>query len=180
MDESEKPGGRDQLSQLLLCFQCQRIPFDLIDRACEPKSSWSAIGELEQIQPHEGGVPLWLLDLREAHRWPFSHDDDDAAAAPGLDGLHLINDCGIRYFEIQASPPDGLEADDDEQNQEEYASQCIRIFNHAFPCRNTEVLGEEVAARLMPLAKSFLLPLLASVSEREIRLWLLPSERGRH
>lgn len=174
MDESEKSGGTDQLRQLLLCFQCQRVPFDLISRACEPKSSWSAIGELEQIQPHEGGVPLWLLDLREAHRWPFGHGDD--AAAPGLDGLRLINDCGIWYFEIQASPTDGLKADDDEQSQE-YASQCIHIFNHAFPCRNTEVLGEEVAARLMPLAKSFLLPLLASVSEREIRHWLLPSER---
>ncbi|KAI8659744.1 hypothetical protein NCS56_01192200 [Fusarium sp. Ph1] len=177
MDESEKSGGTDQLRQLLLCFQCQRVPFDVISRACEPKSSWSAIGELEQIQPHEGGVPLWLLDLREAHRWPFGHGDD--AAAPGLDGLRLINDCGIQYFEIQASPTDGLEADDDEQSQE-YASQCIHIFNHAFPCQNTEVLGEEVAARLMPLAKSFLLPFLASVSEREIRHWLLPSESPLH
>jgi hypothetical protein len=173
MYEREKPTGMDQLHQLLLSFQCQRVPFDLISRALEPKWSWSATGEIEQIYPHEGGVPQWLLDLREAHQWPFDHDE--GAAAPDHDGLRLVNDCGIRYFEVQ--PTDSLEADEYEQSQEAYASQCIRIFNHAFPCRNTEVLGEEVAARLMPLAKVFLLPLLASVSENDIQDWLLPKER---
>lgn len=91
-----------------------------------------------------------------------------------FDGLQLVSDCGICYFEVQ--PTDNLEVDDDGQIQEG-ASQCVRIFNHAFPCRNTEVLGEEVAARLMPLAKVFLLPLLASVSEKDIQDWLLPTER---
>lgn len=163
----------DQLHQLLLSFQSQRVPFDLISRASEPKLSWSATGEIEQIQPHEGGVPQWLLDLREAHQWPFDHDE--GATNPDHDGLRLVNDCGVWYFEIQ--PTDSLDADEDEQSQELYASQCICIFNHAFPCRNTEVLGEEVSSRLMPLAKVFLLPLLASVSENDIQDWLLPKER---
>ncbi|RSL89021.1 hypothetical protein CEP51_001415 [Fusarium floridanum] len=175
MDESEgeNPRGLDQLYQLLLCFQSQRVPLDLINRACEPKPSWSATGEIEQIQPHEGGVPRWLLDLREAGLWPFNHDD--GAVAPDHDGLRLVNDCGVWYLEIQ--PTDSLEPDEDQQNQETYASQCIRIFNHAFPCRNTEVLGEEVAARLIPVAKTFLLPLLACLSENNIQDWLLPKER---
>ncbi|RMJ19698.1 hypothetical protein CDV36_000699 [Fusarium kuroshium] len=175
MDVSENLGGIDQLHQLLLCFQCQRVPFDLISRACKPKSSWSATGEPEKIQPDEGGVPQWLLGLWETRQWPFSHADD---AAAGVDGLRFVNNCGIQYLEIQASSPaNSLEASDDEQSQEAYISQCIRIFNHAFPCRNTEVLGEEIAARLMPLAKAFVLPLLASASERQICHWLPPSER---
>ncbi|RSL93146.1 hypothetical protein CEP52_013417 [Fusarium oligoseptatum] len=175
MDVSENLGGIDQLHQLLLCFQCQRVPFDLISRACKPKSSWSATGEPEKIQPDEGGVPQWLLGLWETRQWPFSHADD---AAAGVDGLRFVNDCGIQYLEIQASSPaNSLEASDDEQSQEAYISQCIRIFNHAFPCRNTEVLGEEIAARLMPIAKAFVLPLLASASERQICYWLPLSER---
>ncbi|KAJ3458215.1 hypothetical protein MRS44_012324 [Fusarium solani] len=172
MDESERPRGNYQLRQLLLCFQCHRVPFDLIRRACEPKSAWSATGEIEQIQPHEGGVPRWLLDFREAHRLLF--DCDDRPTAPCPDGVQLVKDCGIWYFETR--PNDSLGPDENEQNQDIYALQCIRIFNHAFPCRNTDVLGEEVAASLIPLAKAFLLPLLASVSEEDIQDWLLPKE----
>ncbi|RSL62680.1 hypothetical protein CEP54_005630 [Fusarium duplospermum] len=174
MDENEKQRGIDPLFQLLLCFQCQRVPLDLINRACVPKSSWSATGEIEQIQPHEGGVPRWLIDYRETHQPLFDHNDGTAAAC--LDGLQLVKDCGVWYLEIQST--DSFEADEDEQSQQTYASQCIRIFNHAFPCRNTEVLGEEVAASLIPLAKAFLLPLLASVSEKDIQDWLLPKERS--
>ncbi|KAI8657773.1 hypothetical protein NCS57_01156500 [Fusarium keratoplasticum] len=174
MDESERPRGNYQLRQLLLCFQCHRVPFDLIRRACEPKSAWSAAGEIKQIQPHEGGVPRWLLDFREAHRLLF--DCDDRSTAPCPDGVQLVKDCGIWYFETR--PNDSLGPDENEQNQDTYALQCIRIFNHAFPCRNTDVLGEEVAASLIPLAKAFLLPLLASVSEKDIQNWLLPKERG--
>ncbi|RTE83764.1 hypothetical protein BHE90_001717 [Fusarium euwallaceae] len=173
MSESESSKDIDQFHHLLLCFQSQRVPLDLISRACKQKQTWSAKGELEWTQPHDGGVPQWLLEFWETYQEFLDHDD--GAAIPGLE-LRLVNDCGIRYFDTQVPTTEELEMD--EQAQEVYTPQCVRIFVHAFPCRHTEVLGEEVAARLFPLAKAFVLPLLASISSEDVRDWLFPEERN--
>ncbi|KAI8714632.1 hypothetical protein NCS52_01183600 [Fusarium sp. LHS14.1] len=173
MNEGESSKGIDQFHHLLLCFQCQRIPLELISRACKQKQTWSAKGELEWSQPQENGVPQWLLEFWGTHQGLFDHDD--GAAIPGLE-LRLVSDYSIHYLDTQVTTTDKLETD--EQVQEVYTPQCVRIFVHAFPCRHTEVLGEEVAARLVPLAKAFLLPLFASISAEDVRDWILPEERN--
>ncbi|KAM5344941.1 hypothetical protein ACJ41O_010803 [Fusarium nematophilum] len=167
MEQDERSDALGRFHQLLLCFRSQRVPFDLFKRACELKATWSPVGELSWRGADEGSVPGWLVDWWHSSQGLLAQ----GGAIPGLDGVQLVTDCGVCYFELQGPQQGSPDADDAE---EEISFHCVHAFNHAFPCRNTDVLGGEIISHLMPLAKSFLLPLLASLSAVEVEN-LLPS-----
>ncbi|KAJ3538336.1 hypothetical protein NM208_g5950 [Fusarium decemcellulare] len=160
-----------KLYRLLLCFQSQQVPVDLISRACKPKATWSSSGEIVWKHPNNEVIPQWLIDVSESSEDLFKHD----GAVPGLEGLEIVSQYGIRYFEFRDDS--GLDAFND-TDDEVSTQQCIRAFIHAFPSRNTEILAEEVASRLLPLAKTFLLPFLAVVSMKDVASWFLPEARS--
>ncbi|KAF5012462.1 hypothetical protein FDECE_1514 [Fusarium decemcellulare] len=170
MEQDSPDRELDKLYRFLLCFQSQRIPVDLITRACKPKATWSSSGEIVWAHPSNGGIPQWLIDISELSKDLFKHD----GAVPGLESLEIVSQYGIRYFEFR---DDGGRDGFSDTNDEISTQQCISSFIHAFPCRNTEILAEEVASRLLPLAKTFLLPFLAILSAKDVASWFLPQAR---
>lgn len=153
-------------------FQNQTVPVDLIKRACEKKVSWSSSGSLENIGPADAGVPHFLLTFWEIYQNSLSTD----GILSDSSYIKLVTINGLRYIELDESYFTSANTDEDDQ---ELAFQCVQAFIHAFPTRNMEILGEDIAVRLMPLAISFILPFLASISIEDIRIWLLPKDRDR-
>lgn len=153
-------------------FQSQTVPLDLIKRACKKKVFWSSSGSPKQIAPLEAGVSQSLLTFWEIYQHSLSTDGIFSDSTY----IKLVTINGLRYIELDESYFTSANTDEDDQ---ELAFQCVQAFIHAFPTRNTEILGEDIAVRLMPLATSFILPLLASISTEDIRIWLLPKDRDR-
>lgn len=173
----ESQEGSEKRLLYLFCsfhseFQSQMVPLDLIKRACEKKVFWSSSGSLKKIGPVEAGVPQFLLTFWEIYQ--HSLNTDGIFSDSGYVKLVTIN--GLRYIELDESFFTLESAVEDDQ---ELVFRCVQIFIHAFPSRNIEILGEDIAIRLMPLATSFLLPLLASISTEDIGIWLLPKDRDR-
>jgi hypothetical protein len=163
MDESHYHAS---FRQLLLTFQSHIVPLDLLERASRPKPTWSRSGERTFLSPSQMGVPLWIVNYYDTHA---SHLKEQGTI-PGVNGLKLTLHKGVQYFELEGQDDD-LEADTFEH--QERIAQCMAVFNHAFPCRGLEVLGEELASRFLGVAKSFMVPLLASVTDEDIDEWLL-------
>ncbi|KAH6949271.1 hypothetical protein DER45DRAFT_580981 [Fusarium avenaceum] len=153
-------------------FQIQTLPLDFIKRACEKKVFWSSSGSLKQIGPVEAGVPHFLLAFWETYQHSLNADD----IFPDSEYIKLVTTNGLRYIQLDESY---FTLEKTVEDDEDLAFQCVQTFIHAFPARNVEILGEDVAIRLMPLATSFLLPLLASISTEDIKIWLLPKDKDR-
>ncbi|KAF4498687.1 hypothetical protein FAGAP_5165 [Fusarium agapanthi] len=153
-------------------FQCERIPCDLLIRACQPKSTWSSSGEAVERLPLEAGVPEWLIDFYDTNK-PIFHDLDHGAH---ISGMEITVEHGIPYFEVAtASQPEPelcqLSSIVDERSM---AQERIVVFLQAFPSINTEIIGEEIVDRLMDIATRSILPLLSCVTDGDIKEWLLP------
>ncbi|KAG5660358.1 hypothetical protein KAF25_002964 [Fusarium avenaceum] len=154
-------------------FQNQMVPVDLIKRACEKKVVWSSSGSLKHISPMDAGVPYFLLIFWETYQHSLSTD----GIFPDPSHIKLVTINGQRYIELNESYFTSANLDD--EYDQELAFQCVQAFIHAFPTRNMEILGEDIAVRLMPSATSFILPILASISIEDIKIWLLPKDRDR-
>jgi hypothetical protein len=84
----------------------------------------------------------------------------------------MVSEGGFRYLERREEDP--VCQPDNAADQRVCLAECLAIMVHAFPCINSEVLGEELVSMFMPLAKTFLLPLLAAVTGQDVDDWLLP------
>ncbi|KAM0259889.1 hypothetical protein ACHAPA_010496 [Fusarium lateritium] len=153
-------------------FQNQTVPLDLIKRACEQKLLWSSSGALKKVDPVNGGVPHFLLAFWDTYQQSLNAD----TISSDIGHIRLVTINGLRYIELDESYFTLANTD---ENDEETAIQCVQTFIHAFPSRNVEIIAEDLAVRLMPLATSFLLPLLASISTEDIKFWLLPKDKDR-
>ncbi|KAM0193571.1 hypothetical protein ACHAPI_007640 [Fusarium lateritium] len=153
-------------------FQSRRIPLDLIERACAHKSLWLSSGSLGKLHPVGGSVPHFLLAFWEAFKYPLNMYGTILNAGY----VQIVAESGIRYVELDESYYALAKLD---QINPELVSQCFHAFIHAFPSRNTEILGEETARALVPLATSFIMPLLASITTEDIKTWLLPTDKTR-
>lgn len=158
----------DEFQQLLHYFRCERLPLDLFTRATAERSSWSPSGEITSVSPQRHGVPLWFIDFWVSHSPIFEQD----GALPGLGGFCMVSEGGFRYLERQDE--ESVCQPDDAADHRVCLAECLAIMVHAFPCINSEVLVEELVSMFMPLAKTFLLPLLAAVTSQDVDDWLLP------
>lgn len=158
--------------RLLRSFDCDRIPSDLLIRACEPRPTWSSNGEIVQKRPIEAGVCEWLVNFYNANKPLFY--DPELETHNGSIGLTLKN--GVTYFDVTNEGQPDLELDQHMPIAEEraMARERIAIVLQAFPSNNTEIIGEEIINRLMDTAKSSVLPLLSTLKEADIKGWLLP------
>jgi hypothetical protein len=120
----------------------------------------------------DAGIPHFLPAFWEIYQNALSID----GIFPDSEYIKLVTINGLRYIELDESY---FTLENTNEDDQELAFQCAQTFIHAFPSRNVEILGEDIAIRLMPLATSFLLPLLASISTQDIKVWLLPIERYR-
>jgi hypothetical protein len=170
----------ERFHQLLLCFQCEKIPIDLLIRACLPRQTWSSAGEIVLRSPREGGVPEWLMDFYNANQ-PLFHDRE-LASLPGV--VNRTLDSGVWYFKptTEQTSESGfdpeLEPSSPFSDRQTLLRECISVVLHAFPFRNTEIVGEEIAARLLHVATTFALPVFASLTDSDIDSWLVPREIG--
>ncbi|KAH7270968.1 hypothetical protein B0J15DRAFT_590963 [Fusarium solani] len=158
----------DEFQQLLHSFRCERLPLDLFTRATAEMSSWSPSGEITSVSPQRHGVPLWFIDFWVSHSHRFEQD----GPITGLKGFYMVSEGGFRYLERREEDP--VFQPDNAADQRVCLAECLAIMVHAFPCINSEVLGEELVSMFMPLAKTFLLPLLAAVTGQDVDDWLLP------
>ncbi|RSL77003.1 hypothetical protein CEP51_009453 [Fusarium floridanum] len=158
----------DRFQQLLHSFRSPRIPLDLLTRATAQRSSWSPSGEISSVSPQQHGVPLWFINFWASNSHIFEQD----GPVPGIEDFRMVFDDGFGYLErrVEESAPQP----DDVVDQRACLAECLAIMVHAFPCINSEVLGEELVSMFMPLAKTFLLPLLAAVTGQDVDEWLLP------
>ncbi|KAF9765728.1 hypothetical protein IL306_001995 [Fusarium sp. DS 682] len=161
-----------RLCRLIRSFQLENIPSDLFIRACEPRPTWSSTGEIVQRQPLEAGVPEWLVSFYNANK-PFFQDPDMKTRNGGVE---LILENGVTFFKVTNDGQPDPELDQDLSITEEsgMAQERIAIVLQAYPSINAEVIGEEMIDRLMGTAKSSVLPLLSSLTDTDIKDWLLP------
>ncbi|EWZ52500.1 acyl transferase/acyl hydrolase/lysophospholipase [Fusarium oxysporum Fo47] len=154
-------------------FQCERVPCDLLVRACEAKPTWSSSGEVVEKLPLEAGVPEWLVDFYDTNKSLFHNPDIGAR----IGCMELIVENGVPYFEVAKARQPELElyqllsiADERSMAQER-----ITVVLQAFPSINIEIIGEEIVDRLMDIATRSVLPLLSCVTDADIKDWLLPN-----
>ncbi|KAF5983785.1 hypothetical protein FCOIX_3001 [Fusarium coicis] len=164
-----EPLGRDsaRLLQLLQSFQCQKVPCDLLIRACESRPTWSSAGEITERLPPEAGVSEWLLDLYNKNK-AFFHGTELVSYEGYIN--YTIGIDGVAYLEVTTEEQHELEVFD-ERN---LARERIAISLQAFPSQHAEIIGEEIIQRLMDILKTSILPLLSCLTEADIEDWLLP------
>lgn len=169
-----EPPTRDlaRLLELLQSFQCQKVPCDLLIRACESKPTWSSTGEITNRLPLEAGVSKWLVDFYNANK-PCFHGT--AAEDFDLYIKYTTGMDGVAYLEATSERHPDLEVIEERI----LARERIAIILQAFPSKNAEIIGEEVIERLMDVVKTSILPLLSSLTEADIEDWLsseIPNE----
>lgn len=77
---------------------------------------------------------------------------------------------GVAYLKVTSQGHDDLEG----INKHIFARKRIAIIIQAFPSKHTEIIKEEVIERLINVAETSILPLLSSLTEADIKDWLLP------
>ncbi|KAF4946475.1 hypothetical protein FGADI_11113 [Fusarium gaditjirri] len=162
-------GDTARFIRLLLSFQCQKVPCDLLIRACESRPTWSSTGEIIDRLPLEAGVSEWLVDFYDGNK-PFSHGIELGSYKGYIN--YTVEIDGIAYLEVTTGGQPDLEVIEERT----LARERIAIILQAFPSINAEIIGEEIIERLMDVVKTSILPLLSSLTEADIEDWLLPEK----
>ncbi|KAL9565578.1 hypothetical protein ACKAV7_009760 [Fusarium commune] len=164
-----EPLGRDlaRFLQLLQSFQCQKVPCDLLIRACESRPAWSSTGEITDRLPLEAGVSEWLVDFYNVNK-RFLHGTALESYKRYIKYNTGID--GVAYLEVTSEGQPDLEVIDERI----LAHERIATILQAFPSNNAEIIGDEIIDRLMDVVKTSIIPLLSSLTEADIEYWLLP------
>lgn len=154
-------------------FQCERVPYDLLIRACEAKPTWSSSGEVVKKLPLEAGVPEWLVDFYNTNKSLFHNPDIRAR----IRCIELIVENGVPYFEVAKARQPELKLYQllSIADKRSIAQERITIILQAFPSINIKIIREEIVDRLIDIATRSVLPLLLCVTDADIKDWLLPN-----
>jgi hypothetical protein len=177
MATDQRDGNIQKFYRFLLYFPCDKFPVDLFVRACRPKSVWSPTREVILRSPREGSVPEWLINTYGANE-AFLHSH--SATVLG-DLVRRTLDRGIWYLERDTTSDSSLRLLEKPQAEDDPTMilDWVSVLTHAFPSQNTEIVGEEMTFRLLNVAVTSVLPLLASLPDSQLEDLFMPQDHER-